>query len=177
MRQKRHTHPWKRWLRYLHLRFVRLRGTPDEISRGFAFGVFWGMFPLPGLQMAIAILTAALLRSSKMAAAAGTWLSNPITTLPLTAFNFHVGQTILRREWTELSTDDLRSLDGFLDLGSEFLTSYLLGCFVVGLAFSIISYFIGIPLISHWQKRILQRRMNRKRIGVRGLTTPGNRSR
>jgi uncharacterized protein len=148
---------WQRWLRYFHLRFVRLRATPHEISLGFALGVFWGMFPLPGLQMAIAIVTAAIFRSNKIAAAAGTWLSNPLTTLPLTAFNFHVGQTVLGRELSDLPTEDLRSLDGILQLGSEFLTSYLLGCLVVGACFGVLFYLLGIPVVTKIQQTRIQR--------------------
>lgn len=145
---------WERGLRYVRLRFVRLKATPHEISLGFAFGVFWGMFPLPGLQMATAILTAALFRSNKLAAAAGTWLTNPLTTLPFTALNFHVGQTVLGREWSNLPLDELRSLNSFLTLGSEVITGYLMGCFVVGVFAAILSYFIGLSLIPALQKRI-----------------------
>ncbi|MBD2464410.1 DUF2062 domain-containing protein [Oscillatoria sp. FACHB-1407] len=154
---------WKRGLNYLWLRFLRLRATPNEISRGFAFGVFWGMFPLPGLQMATAILTAALFRSNKLAAAAGTWLTNPVTTLPFTALNLHVGQAVLGREWSELPSD-LRSPDAFLALGSEMITSYLMGCFVVGLVAATISYLIGVPLVSLLQQRMQQRKLRRHRL-------------
>jgi uncharacterized protein len=153
---------WKRGLRYVWLRFLRLRATPNEISRGFAFGVFWGMFPLPGLQMLTAIFTAAIFRSSKIAAAAGTWLTNPLTTLPFTALNLHVGQTVLGREWSELPVNNLRSLDGVLALGSDIITSYLMGCFVVGIVAGILSYCIGLPLVTILHQRLHQRKLQRQ---------------
>jgi uncharacterized protein len=152
----------QRGFRYLYLRLLRLRSTAEEIARGFAFGVFWGMFPLPGLQMAIAILTAAIFRCSKIAAAAGTWLSNPLTTLPFTALNFHVGQTVLGREWTAPPIAELRSLDGILNLGSDVITSFLAGCAVVGFAAALISYFLALPLVAHLQKRHIERRHKRR---------------
>ncbi|WP_088890293.1 DUF2062 domain-containing protein [Leptolyngbya ohadii] len=155
--------PWKRSLRYFYLRFVRLRGTPAQIARGFAFGVFWGMFPLPGLQMAVAILTAALFQSSKLAAAAGTWLSNPITTLPLTALNFHVGQTLLGRQWSDLPIDNLRSVRDFLALGDDVLIPYFLGCAVVGLGLAVVSYGVGLPAVVVMQKRFAERRQRRRK--------------
>lgn len=155
---------WRRILRYFYLRFVRLRGTPPEIARGFAFGVFWGMFPLPGLQMAIAILTAAVFRSSKIAAAGGTWLSNPVTTLPLTALNFHVGQTLLGRQWSDLPIENLRSIEAFLALGSDVITAYFLGCAIVGFFAALISYGIALPLVSRTQKRIAERRHQRRKL-------------
>lgn len=152
---------WRRSLQYIWLRFLRLPATPDEISRGFAFGVFWGMFPLPGLQMAIAILTAALFRSSKLAAAAGTWLTNPITTLPFTALNFHVGQTILGRQLSDLPFDDLRSLDDVFQLGGDVITSYLMGCLVTGAIGGALSYFLGVPLVAAVRKRVAKKRLKR----------------
>nr|WP_290227968.1 DUF2062 domain-containing protein [Trichocoleus desertorum] len=154
---------WQRGLRYLYLRFVRLQATPEQISRGFALGIFWGMFPLPGLQMAIAVVSAAVLRGSKLAAAAGTWFSNPLTTLPLTAFNFHVGQSVLGREWEDLPTENLRSLDTVLELGGDFFTSYLMGCLIVGLAFGVVSYLVGIPVIDEIQRRNVARRLKRRK--------------
>lgn len=154
---------WQRGLRYLYLRFIRLQATPEQISRGFALGIFWGMFPLPGLQMAIAVVSAAILRGSKLAAAAGTWFSNPLTTLPLTAFNFHVGQTVLGREWEDLPTENLGSLDTVLELGTDFITSYLLGCLIVGLAFGVVSYFVGIPIVDAIQRRNAAHRLKKRK--------------
>lgn len=153
----------KRGLRYLYLRFIRLRATPNEISLGFALGVFWGMFPLPGVQMAIAILTAALLRANKIAAAAGTWLTNPLTTLPFTTLNFYVGHTVLGRDWIELPTLQGRSFSHFLNLGHEVITSYLMGCLVVGAIAAIASYGLTLPLVIVTQKRLADRRMRRQK--------------
>lgn len=158
---------WKRRLRYFYIRFIRLRGTPAEISLGFAIGVFWGMFPLPGLQMAVAIITAAYFRSSKLAAAAGTWLGNPVTTLPLTVLNFQVGQWVLGRETVDFSTDDLRSADQILQLGGDFLVSYLVGCVIVGLIVAPLIYFLGLPIIQRIQHRVTARRTARRRRQLR----------
>jgi uncharacterized protein len=110
------------------------------------------MFPLPGVQMLTAIVTAAFLRGSKVAAIAGTWLGNPLTTLPLTALNFHVGQTLLGRTWTQLP-QNIQTIDGFLQLGGEAIGAYLLGCLVTGTLGGIISYVIGIPVVAFFQKR------------------------
>jgi len=158
---------WRRQFRYLHLRFVRLRATPANLARGLAIGVFWGMFPLPGVQMLIAVLNAALFRSSKLAAAAGTWLSNPLTTLPLTLFNFHVGQSLLNREAIEFSSDHLRSLQSILELGTDFAISYLFGCLVVGTVAAPLVYFLGLPLIASSQRRIAARRTARRKQKLR----------
>jgi uncharacterized protein len=134
-----------------------LKATPEHLARGFAIGVFWGMFPLPGVQMLTAIVTAAVLRGSKVAAIAGTWLGNPLTTVPLTALNFHVGQTVLGRTWTSLP-ENIHTVEGFLELGGAAIGAYLVGCLVMGTLGGLISYILGIPVVAFFQKRAIERR-------------------
>jgi uncharacterized protein len=150
-----------RKLRYFYLRFIRLKATPEHIARGFAIGIFWGMFPLPGIQMLTAIVTAALLRGSKIAAIAGTWLGNPLTTVPLTALNFHVGQTLLGRTWTDIQIEKFQSVEGFLELGGTTIATYLLGCLVTGTIGGLLAYAIGIPLVSFVQSKNADKRRRR----------------
>lgn len=154
---------WRRGLRYLYLRFIRLPATPASIARGFAIGVFWGMFTLPGVQTVSAVLTAALFRSDKLAAAAGTWLSNPLTSIPMTILNFEIGRRLLGREPIEFSVDHLRSIEGVSELGSDFATSYLLGCLVAGLVAAPVFYLLGLPLLEAQQRRVAARRAVRRR--------------
>lgn len=110
--------------------------------------------------MLTAILTAAVLRGSKVAAIAGTWLGNPLTTLPLTALNFHVGQTLLGRTWTALPPN-IHTLEGFLELGGAAIGAYLLGCLVVGILAGLVGYILGIPVVAFLQKRANKRRSKR----------------
>jgi uncharacterized protein len=100
----------------------------------------------------VAVVTAAFLRGSKVAAIAGTWLGNPLTTVPLTALNFHVGQTLLGRRWTDIP-QGFQTIDGFLQTGGETIGAYLLGCLVTGTLGGIVSYVVGIPVIAFFQKR------------------------
>ncbi|MFS8808493.1 DUF2062 domain-containing protein, partial [Synechococcus sp. R6-10] len=81
---------WKRWLRYLYLRLLRLQSSPKEIARGLAVGVFAGCFPIFGFQTLAALVLAVPFRGNKLAAAAGTWVSNPFTYVPIYAFNYQV---------------------------------------------------------------------------------------
>ncbi|MCY7282243.1 MAG: DUF2062 domain-containing protein [Cyanobacteria bacterium CAN_BIN43] len=151
----------KRKFRYFYLRFVRLKATPEHLARGFAIGVFWGMFPLPGVQILTAIVTAAILRGSKVAAIAGTWLGNPLTTLPLTALNFHVGQTLLGRTWMA-SPQSISSVEGFLQLGGTAIGAYLVGCLTTGIVGGLGSYILGIPLVAFFQKRAHEQRRKKR---------------
>lgn len=110
--------------------------------------------------MLTAILTAAVLRGSKVAAIAGTCLGNPFTTLPLTALNFHVGQTLLGRTWTALP-ENIHTLEGFIELGGAAIGAYLLGCLVMGILAGLVGYLLAIPVVAFLQKRANKRRSKR----------------
>lgn len=112
--------------------------------------------------MLTAVVTAAVLRGSKVAAIAGTWLGNPLTTLPLTALNFHVGQTLLGRTWTA-PPSELYTVDGFLQLGGAAIGAYLAGCLTTGLVGGLASYLLGIPIAAFLQERASNPR-NKKRV-------------
>jgi len=146
--QLRREFPW--WLRrtrYIYIRFLRLRALPKEIALGFAIGVFSGCFPLFGVQMIFAVLLAALLKANKLAAAAGTWVSNPITSVPLFLFNFKVGKLFL--PWVNLSVDELylQSDTELMESGLTFVFTLFFGCLIVGSVASIATYFLVLRLI------------------------------
>lgn len=137
---------WKRKLRYLYLRIIRLRSTTPAIARGLAMGVFAGLFPFFGAQTILGVLLAILVRGNKLTAAVGTWISNPLTYVPIYIFNFKVGQFLLGTH--ELSTDvDWTSTAELLQAGKTFAITLLLGCSVIGAIGAIIAYFLGLWLI------------------------------
>ena len=76
-------------------RFVKIRGNPREIALGFALGLFVGMTPFMGFHMAIAVFFAALFKWNKIAAAAGGWISNPVTAPFVYAGTYYVGNKVL----------------------------------------------------------------------------------
>jgi len=65
--------------KYLYLRFLRLGGSPEEISRGVAVGLFVGLIAPIGLQTIIVLPLAFLLKAKKLPAIVFTWLTNPYT--------------------------------------------------------------------------------------------------
>jgi uncharacterized protein (DUF2062 family) len=153
------TSDWQRKLRYVYLRFVRLQGTPEQLARGMASGVFAGSFPLFGFQILIGVAVATLLRGNRIMAAASTWISNPFTYLPIFAFNYQVGVWMLGTSSTKGFTD-LDSLKGWADMGTEVSARLMLGSAVVGIVASLLSYYLGVPLI----RRMRQRRSTLSRI-------------
>lgn len=135
---------WRRQLRYLYLRFVRLRATPEAIARGLAAGVFAGWYPLFGLQTIIGIAIASACRGNKLMAAAGTWVSNPLTYLPIYAFNFQIGRLLLGLEDQQFTLELLQSWEKLVQLGSAVILALFLGSTLIGLLSAFLSYWIGL---------------------------------
>lgn len=143
-----------RTFRYYYLRLLRLEGNPKVIARGLACGVFAGCFPWFGFQTIIGILLAFLLRGNKLAAALGTWVSNPLTYAPLFFFNFKIGQFIQGR--SSLGGPEFQLTDDWsklLDLGADILLSLSIGSFAVGLVASIATYFITLNILTRRQEK------------------------
>lgn len=126
----------------------RQEGSPGQRARGLAAGVFWGCFPFFGLQTLLGIALASLLRGNHLLAAAGTWISNPFTYVPLYWFNYQLGCLLLGPGvvWPGLAA--LRG-DGVWDLGWAFASRLLLGSTIAGLATAVASGWI----CWHWLRR------------------------
>lgn len=143
---------WRRRLRYFYLRFIRMRGSPHEISRGIAAGVFAGLFPLFGFQTIIGVVIAAVIRGNKIMAAAATWVSNPFTYVPIYFFNYRVGRLLLGNQAQANAFENAEALQSWMSMGAEIAITLFLGCFVTGLICAVLSYFLGLRLTS-WIRR------------------------
>ncbi len=145
-KMKRPKFSWRRFLKYWYWRLVRLQGRPEVIARGLACGVFAGLFPIFGFQTLVGVFLAFVFRGNKILAAAGTWISNPLTYVPIYAFNFHVGKWLLNKydDFTDVS---LQSWEQVKELGSEIIFTLFVGSFTMGLICSIVSYFLGLWVI------------------------------
>ncbi len=138
---------WQKWYRSCYLCLLRWGGKPQFIARGLALGVFSGCFPFFGLQIIIGVILATLFRGSKVAAAAATWISNPLTYVPLFIFNYQVGKLILGIEIKLERQLDLDSFSSFMELGFAFAATLFVGCFVVGLAAALVTYFLSLLVL------------------------------
>ncbi|MFS8859933.1 DUF2062 domain-containing protein [Synechococcus sp. B60.2] len=148
---------WRRWLRYLYLRLLRMQSSPKEIARGLAAGVFAGCFPIFGFQTLVALLLAVPLRGNKLVAAAGTWVSNPLTYVPIYAFNYRVGEWLLGSR-TAFATSELVVAQNWMQWGLEVSGTLFVGCAFVGFWGALVSYFLGLWLVQRIRRR---RRMGR----------------
>jgi len=147
---------WKRSLRLLYLRLLRLKAQPEEIAGGMAIGVFVGMTPTVPLHTVLAVSIAFLLKKSKLAAAGGVWIANPLS-LPLVyLLDYKVGQIITGEKALSIAGADF-SIRRLVELGWEISVPMFIGGLVTGLLFAIPSYFITKRMV------ILYRKKQRKR--------------
>lgn len=142
---------WRRTVRYLTLRLMRMQATPRAIARGFAAGAFSGLFPFFGLQIIIAVTLCVPLRGNKIAAAAATWISNPFTYVPIYLFNLQVGRWLLGQQQPVMPEE--LDYSNWLEWGREMILSLLLGCTVMGLITGVICYFLGLEVVRRLRRR------------------------
>ena len=146
---------WKRWpiirqVKLVLVRFLRLRGTPDEIAKGFALGIFLGMTPTFGFQMAMAVFFALLLRENRLAALIGVWISNPFTAAFIYAAEYEIGRILLGMDRVRLSIQF--NFDTFKSLSWEVYLPMWLGSLVLGTVCAVICYSLTLRLLPNLQR-------------------------
>lgn len=126
-------------------------GSHGQRARGLAAGIFCGCFPFFGLQTLLGIGLASLVRGNHLLAAAGTWISNPFTYVPLYWFNYQLGCLVLGpgKGWpggVMLRQDTLRQL------GWDITSRLLLGSAVVGVVAATLSGFLCLRWLERRQR-------------------------
>ncbi len=162
--------PWRRRLRYLYLRFVRLQGDPQAIARGIAIGVFVGITPTIPFHLLTAITMSMVLRGNKIAAALSTFVvSNPLTFIPQYYFSWKIGHLLTPSDisWSRISQelDYLMSGISFSEsitsigrLGFETIIGMVVGGCVLAAPFALLSFFAALRFF----KTIDQKRQERR---------------
>ena len=167
---------FSRRIKYYYLRLARLRGEPHELAIGMALGIFSGMMPIIPFQIALAITLALFFRGSKITAALGTWVTNPLNWYFIYLYSYKIGASILGipRENGMISSvmDPFQHAEGYLQLighitgaGTTIISSFLLGGFIMGLVVALPSYFICLrffQFVRHWRQKRRDRKVSRK---------------
>jgi uncharacterized protein (DUF2062 family) len=150
---------YDRRIRYYFLKVVRLKGDPRELALGIAFGIFAGMMPIMPFQTALAVMLALFFHGSKITAAIGTLISNPLNWYFIYFYSHKIGASILglfipHKAFSSIM-GSIEQGEGFLIIickmvsaGSTMVISFLLGGFVMGIIVSIPSYFLFLKLFS-----------------------------
>jgi uncharacterized protein (DUF2062 family) len=143
----------RRRLRLIYLRIIRLRGHPDELALGLAFGIGIGMMPIIPFHMIVALAIAILFGASKITAVAGTWICNPITIYPIYKYGYKIGVIILGFDHHTMffmpvteaigQGNYLQAIQIILSGGSMAMATFLLGGIVLGLLGAVPSYVLS----------------------------------
>ena len=129
-------------------------GSAYQRACGFGLGVFSGCFPFFGLQTLMGIFLAKIFKGNTLLAAFGTWVSNPITYLPLYWLNYRIGSFFLNEEIISVDLSHITKNELWAQ-GWDLTLRLLLGSTLVGLIAGFISassLYFALKMISN-QKR------------------------
>ena len=160
---------WGRRLRFAVHKSLRglfhLNDTPFRIAMGCACGIFCSTLPVFG-QTFLAIILARLFRANVIASVPWSWLSNPLTTLPIWYGGYRLGIWLLSEEKLSLSFTDIEKLSQEFenrDWGTKLslfsatffdtLHPLWLGTVVMGIMMAIPGYFLIYCLVARVQRQ------------------------
>lgn len=143
-------------IRRVYERFIRIRGNPREIALGFALGVFVGMTPTIGVQMPIAIFFAACCKWSKLSAAIGVWISNPLTAPVIYGVTYVTGAKLMGMDpmFNMPLSPAWSALEVLLQKAPQAFGAMTVGGAVIGVPLAIISYYLSYAAVEKYQKDV-----------------------
>lgn len=151
-------------LKRTYKRLIKIRGHPREIALGFAMGVFIGMSPTLGFQMAIAVCFAALLKWNKVSAGLGVWISNPVTAPFIYSITYLVGAKVLG---ISKMNDVFGNLDSttiyrWVSNAPEIVWALVVGGVITGLPLAVIAYYFSYSAVEKYQEDIKKKLARQK---------------
>lgn len=121
----------------------------EAVARGVAVGIFAGIIPILPFQTLLAICIAILLRANLPIALLASWISNPITILPLAYFTYYIGNLVLGGSKSDVVLENFSwGMDGIAEAWSSFGIPFIVGLPIVAISAALLSYFLVI-LIWH----------------------------
>jgi uncharacterized protein (DUF2062 family) len=137
-------------------RFLKIRGRPREIAKGFALGLFVGMTPLMGLHTAIAVPLAALFKWNKISAAIAVWITNAVTAPIIYSITYFVGARIagIERAFGLTNTNGFSGLYKLILKTPEIFWAMTIGGIVLGIPLAVIGYYFTYSVIRKYQEGI-----------------------
>ncbi|MBB3947977.1 hypothetical protein GGQ73_003951 [Rhizobium skierniewicense] len=125
---------FRRSLRYLKLRLVRLSASPYSVAAGVAVGVAVAWTPFLGIHILIAMALAFVIRANLVAAALGTTFANPLTFPLIWASTWELGHLLLGRSDQNVSShvdfSQIFSHMNFLQLWQPVLEPMTIGALI-----------------------------------------------
>ncbi|MDM8550579.1 DUF2062 domain-containing protein [Desulfobacterales bacterium HSG2] len=158
-----------RTLKKAYERLIRIRGHPREIALGFALGIFVGMSPTLGFQMAIAVCFAALLKWNKVSAALGVWISNPVTAPVIYSVTYLIGAKLLGISKVDDVSGNLDSttIYEWVSNAPEIVWALTVGGVIAGLPLAVFAYYFSYSAVRKYQEDIKRKLAQQKEKLIR----------
>ena len=126
-----------------------------SVAKAAAVGLFCAWMPIP-FQMVLAASIAILFSANIPLSVALVWLSNPLTMPPLFYGAYRLGAWILHIPTVEFNFE--LSFSWLIEVFETTATPLLLGCFILGIIFSGLAYFLmniiwRLNAANKWKKR------------------------
>ncbi len=148
---------FRRSLRYLKLRLVRLSASPYSVAAGVAIGVAVAWTPFLGVHIIIAMALGFIFRANLVAAALGTTFANPLTFPLIWASTWELGHLILGRSDQNVSSHvdfvALFSHMNFLQLWRPVLEPMTIGALIPAALSAVVAYISVYAIISGVRKK------------------------
>ncbi|WP_257460033.1 DUF2062 domain-containing protein [Archangium lipolyticum] len=162
--------------RRARVRILRGAGGPEEIAAGMALGLFIALLPIMGLQLPLALFVAEVFRRvthfqlSRVAAAAGVWLNNPVTAAPVYGLCYLVGRPIAHRllpasqqqAGVEAAAFDLSAFSFSGPGALEVMLGLVIGGVLLGVPTAWVGYRITYGMVVRQHQRREERRARRQ---------------
>ena len=142
------------YFRRLKRKMVREPLPPEDIAGGWALGMFVGCAVPFGLQLAVSVPLAMMMRVSKIGATLGTLITNPVTIFFIYPAQTWVVYNVLfgNREMGELPTEWTRQ--SVMAMSGPVIISFFLGGLLLALVLAPMTYFLVKRIvISHRRRR------------------------
>lgn len=140
----------------------------SALTRAVYIGVLCAFFPLPG-QMPLAVIGALLFRANIPMAVSLTWITNPLTTIPVFWFAYSVGAFLIGEPMIGIRTIGMIVADFSLWITGHgtnpfathlfSLKAFIVGLIVCGVVSSMITgllfnFILQYRIVTSWQKRL-----------------------
>ncbi|MBV9576570.1 MAG: DUF2062 domain-containing protein [Gammaproteobacteria bacterium] len=116
----------------------------NSVARGVAVGLFVGIIPALPFQTLLTISIAILLRANLPAALLVSWISNPLTLLPIAYFTYLVGNWVLGNDSAPIIFTDISLQDNLREVSVPFFV----GLPIVSLGAALLGYLLVIIIWS-----------------------------
>jgi uncharacterized protein (DUF2062 family) len=135
----------KKFLLYV----IKMKGNSFHLALSISIGIFIGLLVPMGLQTIVIIPIILLLRTNILLTYTATFISNPITIVPLYTLSFKIGEIVTDRniQWEKIyEILENPTFSNMFDLGQESIIIFFYGAFIeaiLGFTVSlVISYYI-----------------------------------